>query len=86
MGFKLDHHRVYHLCHIETTCDHKSFCQLVLSSSSCFLDDLTCIARQWVYDEDVSEYYVITDDQTLLKKAERTTEREETQLPDAWLV
>ncbi|CAK9032318.1 unnamed protein product [Durusdinium trenchii] len=40
------------------------------------------LVRPWQYNDQISEYYVIVDDQTLLKKAETTIEREETQLDD----
>lgn len=80
---------MYHRCIIE----NMFWSQVILSISVLFSSTycicvtwLANLARQWVYDEDVNEYYVITDDKTLLKKAERTTEREETQLHDTWFI
>ena len=41
--------------------------------------------RPWRYDDDVEEFYVVTEDKTAHKKAERTKELEETELADSWL-
>ena len=47
------------------------------------LPDLPC--RSWRYNENVSEYYIIDEDKTLHRKAERTKETEEVDLGDSWL-
>lgn len=39
--------------------------------------------RPWQYNDSVNEYYVILDDQRMLKKAEVTREQEETELAES---
>lgn len=40
--------------------------------------------RQWRYNDEIPEYYVITDDTTSEKHAETTRHQEETQLNATW--
>lgn len=40
--------------------------------------------RPWQYNNDVSEFYVVLQDKTLLKKADTTREKEETDLGAPW--
>lgn len=41
-------------------------------------------ARKWMYNQDVEEFYVITDDKTAHKKTDRTKEIEETDMGATW--
>ena len=49
-----------------------------------FTSPLTIWLRQWQYNTDVPEYFVILEDQAALKKAELLKEQEETALGDTW--
>ena len=40
--------------------------------------------RPWRYNDEIPEYYVITDDTTSVKQAEKTTHHEETALDATW--
>ena len=39
---------------------------------------------KWMYNQDVEEFYVITDDKTAHKKTDRTKEIDETDLGATW--
>ena len=41
--------------------------------------------RQWQYNDKVDEYYVVTEDSTLHKKADQLRDIEETDLGESWL-
>ena len=40
--------------------------------------------RPWQYNEQISEYYIILEDKTLVKKSDTTRHTEETDLGDTW--
>ena len=44
-----------------------------------------CILRPWLYNPDVSEYYVILEDKSILKRIDATREIEETELEEPQL-
>ena len=48
-----------------------------------FFPNLPC--RFWRYNENINEYYIIDEDKTLHRKAERTKETEEVDLGASWL-
>lgn len=50
---------------------------------SAHLQLLMALRRGWQYDEDVSEFFVVTDDNTSVKQSDTTMHREETDLQEA---
>ena len=46
---------------------------------------LTCRLDPWQYNDQISEYYVITDDKRFLRASDLTRQSEETDVGDPWL-
>lgn len=41
------------------------------------------LQRPWQYNDQINEYYVVTEDKSMVKKSETTRQHEETQLDEA---